>query len=148
MKTTEDHPGETGIHTTQNQYNGNGELSRNAVMEEAIQQPESTPDERPENWPSPNSFTALDTRQVCRSESLGYSESLSTISNGDSLSDLSKSPSLVGSDSDKGAHPASLIGCSSHEELLDVLPNCQMIDCLIERYFGSISTVKMVYQKF
>ncbi|KAJ5277478.1 hypothetical protein N7534_003566 [Penicillium rubens] len=63
MKTTEDHPGETGIHATQNQYNGNGELSRNAVMEEAIQQPESTPDERPENWPSPNTLTALDTRQ-------------------------------------------------------------------------------------
>ncbi|CAG7936776.1 unnamed protein product [Penicillium nalgiovense] len=140
IETTKDHPEEAGTHTTQNQYNGNGELSRNAVMEAGtIQQPESTLQERPENRPSPNSFTALDTRQVCRSESLGYSESLPTISDGNPLSDLSKSPSLDGSDLDKGAHPASLVGCSSHEELLDVLPSCQMIDCLIERYFESIS---------
>ncbi|KAF4772261.1 hypothetical protein HAV15_011258 [Penicillium sp. str.  len=51
------------MHTIQGQSNGNSESSRNAVMEEAIQQPASTPDERPENWPSPNTLTALDTRQ-------------------------------------------------------------------------------------
>ena len=148
IETTKDDPEDTRMHTIQGQSNGNSESSRNAVMEEAIQQPASTPDERPENWPSPNTLTALDTRQVCRKKTLICSETLSTISNGNPLSDLSKSPSLDGSDSDKGAHPASLIGCSSHGELLDVLPNCQMIDCLIERYFESISTVKLVYQTF
>jgi hypothetical protein len=101
-----------------------------AVMEAGtIQQPDSTLDERPENRPSPNTFTALDTtclvsravkvlgdglfsglssrvlsgcwivpasittRQVCRKKSLICSETLSTISNGNPLSDLSKSPS-------------------------------------------------------
>jgi hypothetical protein len=149
IETTKDDPEDTRMHTIQGQSNGNSESSRNAVMEAGtIQQPDSTLDERPENRPSPNTFTALDTRQVCRKKSLICSETLSTISNGNPLSDLSKSPSLDGSDSDKGAHPASLIGCSSHGELLDVLPNCQMIDCLIERYFESISTVKLVYQTF
>lgn len=134
IETTKDDPEDTRMHTIQGQSNGNSESSRNAVMEaETIQQPDSTLDERPENRPSPNTFTALDTRQVCRKESLSCSETLSIISNVNPLSDLSKSPSLDGSDSDKGAHPASLIGCSSHGELLDVLPNCQMIDCLIER---------------
>ncbi|KAF2994438.1 hypothetical protein E8E15_000195, partial [Penicillium rubens] len=142
IETTKDDPEDTRMHTIQGQSNGNSESSRNAVMEAGtIQQPDSTLDERPENRPSPNTFTALDTRQVCRKKSLICSETLSTISNGNPLSDLSKSPSLDGSDSDKGAHPASLIGCSSHGELLDVLPNCQMIDCLIERYFESISTL-------
>ncbi|KAI1829215.1 hypothetical protein DTO027I6_9883 [Penicillium roqueforti] len=101
-----------GIHTTQCQSNGNGEPSRNAVMEgETIQQPESTLDERPENRPSPNTFTAIGTSPVCRTESLGCSESLSTISNRNPLSDLSKNPSLGGSDSDKVVHPASLLFC-------------------------------------
>lgn len=149
IETTKDDLEDTRMRTIQGQSNGNSESSRNAVMEAGtIQQPDSTLDERPENRPSPNTFTALDTRQVCRKESLSCSETLSTISNGNPLSDLSKSPSLDGSDSDKGAHPASLIGCSSHGELLDVLPNCQMIDCLIERYFESISAVKLVYQTF
>ncbi|KAJ5244581.1 hypothetical protein N7489_004677 [Penicillium chrysogenum] len=53
------------MHTIQGQSNGNSESSRNAVMEAGtIQQPDSTLDERPENRPSPNTFTALDTRQL------------------------------------------------------------------------------------
>ena len=148
LKRPKEDPEDTGMHTTQIQSDGDGETSRNAVLEaETTQQPENTLDERPENRPSPNTFTALDTRQVCRNESLGCSESLSTISNGNSLSDLGKRPSLVGSDLDKVAHSGSLVGCSSHGKLLDVLPICQVNDCLIERYFKSISMVKLVYQR-
>ena len=146
-ETTKDDPEEIGIHTTQSLSSESGEPPRNAVMKaDTIQPPESILEERPKNR-SPNTDTTLDTGLVCRNKSLGCSELLSTISNGNPLSDLAKSPSLVGSDSGNGAHPT-LTGCSSKGELLGVLPNRLMIDYLIERYFESISKVKLVYQKF
>ncbi|KAJ5853174.1 hypothetical protein N7534_005717 [Penicillium rubens] len=64
LKRPKEDPEDTGMHTTQIQSDGDGETSRNAVLEaETTQQPENTLDERPENRPSPNTFTALDTRQ-------------------------------------------------------------------------------------
>ncbi|CAG7927810.1 unnamed protein product [Penicillium olsonii] len=139
VKTTKGDP-ETTTMNTQHQSDGAAEPCWDAVPEtEPIQQPESTPDVGTDSRPLAYSSSVLDTRRVRRSESLGCSEQLSTTRSATSLSDLSKTPSLVASDSDGGAHASSLVGCSSYRELLEVLPSRQMIDSLIGKYFTSIS---------
>lgn len=121
-----------GMHTMQHQSDGDGESPGDPILETET--------------PSLNPLTTLDMNAACRNESLGCSEASSTTSNVTPLSGLSKTPSLVVSGSDKGAHAASLVGCCSHMKLLDVLPSCQRMDCLIEKYFTSISMVKLIYQ--
>ncbi|KAJ5203002.1 hypothetical protein N7449_005081 [Penicillium cf. viridicatum] len=125
------------MHKHQHQSDGAVKSSWDAVSEtEPVQQPNSTLYEGSDNKPSPYTCTA---RPICRNESLGCSEPLSTISSVNYLSDLSKTPSLDVSDLDEDTHTASPVGCSSYEGLLDILPSRRMIDCLIEIYFTSIS---------
>lgn len=143
-KTTQGDRDNTAMHKHQNQSKGAVKSSWDAVSEtDPVQQPNSTLYEGSDNKPSPYTCTALDARPICHDESLGCSEPLSTISSVNHLSDLSKTPSLDVSDLDEDAHAALPVGCSSYGKPLNVLPSPQMIDCLIERYFTSISMVKL-----
>ncbi|CAI7613039.1 unnamed protein product [Penicillium viridicatum] len=117
---TKGDPQDIGMHTIQHQSDGDGESSQDAILETET--------------PSLNPLTTLDTNPACRNEVPGCSQVLSTTSNMTPLSDLSKTPSLDVSGSDKA-----VVGCSSRMELLGVLPSCQRIDRLIEKYFTSIS---------
>ena len=147
-KTTKGDLESMAMHTTQHHCDGAAESISNAVSGiEPMQQPESTLDIETDNAPSPYTLTALETRKVRRSESLGCSEPRSTTRSATSLSDLSKTPNLEASDSDGSAHASSRIGCSSYNEILLVLPSRQMIDSLIGKYFSSISAVNLAYQE-
>ncbi|CAG8134281.1 unnamed protein product [Penicillium salamii] len=138
-KTTKGDPELTTMHIN-HQCDGAAEPCWKAVPEtESMQQPESTLEIETDNAPSPCNLTALETRKVRRSESLGCSKPRSTTSSATSLSDLSKTPSLEASDPDGSAHASSQIGCTSYDEILHVLPSRQMIDSLIGKYFTSIS---------
>ncbi|KAJ6091042.1 hypothetical protein N7499_002873 [Penicillium canescens] len=118
------------------------ESSWNAVLEKAPVQPaESRLHE--EAYSIPSSYTstlaAIDTRQAFHDESKGVTTPLSKTSSLTALSELGRTPSPDVSSSDSAVSPSSLAGCASYEQLLDVLPNREVIDHLIERYFTSIS---------
>jgi hypothetical protein len=135
-------PKNTATHTTHHESDDAAESYWNADPDnEPSQEPESTLYERSDNKTSPYTFTSLDTRPAHPDNSLKCKKPLSVISSVTSLSDLTKTAGLDASDLDECA--ASLVGCTSYEELLDVLPRRQKIDCLIEGYFTSISMVKL-----
>ena len=143
------HTKPTISHTPLCQSDIPAESSWNAVLEKApVQQAESPLHEESDSSPSSytSTFAALDTRRAFHDESKGVTTPLSKTSSLTALSELGRTPSPDVSSSDNAVDASSLAGCASYEQLLDVLPNREMIDHLIERYFTSISMVKLAYQ--
>ncbi|KAJ6093822.1 hypothetical protein N7499_003153 [Penicillium canescens] len=116
--------------------------SWNAVLEKAPVQPAESPLHEG-SYSSPSSYTstlaAIDTRRAFHDESEGVTTPLSKTSSLTAPSELGRTPSPEVSSSDSAVGPSSLAGCASYEQLLDVLPNREVIDHLIERYFTSMS---------
>ncbi|KAJ6089227.1 hypothetical protein N7499_004074 [Penicillium canescens] len=118
------------------------ESSWNAVLEKAPVQPTESPLHE-ESYSSPSSYTstlaASDTRRAFHDESEGVTTPLPKTSRLTAPSELGRTPSPDVSSSDSAVGLSSLAGCASYEQLLDVLPNREVIDHLIERYFTSMS---------
>lgn len=127
-------PKTTATHTSYHESNHAAESPWKA-------DPDSTLDENSDNRISPCTFTPLDTRPVHRSESPSGSKSLFTICSVVPSSELSQNPSLDVTNSDENDQATSLVGYTSCEDLLGILPGRQIIKSLIEKYFASISMV-------
>ncbi|KAJ6091095.1 hypothetical protein N7499_003246 [Penicillium canescens] len=110
------------------------ESSWNSVLEKAPVQPTESPLHE-ESYSSPSSctstFAAIDTRRAFHDGSEGVTTPLSKTSSLTAPSELGRTPSPDVSSSDSAVGPSSLAGCASYEQLLDVLPNREVIDHLI-----------------
>lgn len=85
----------------------------------------------------------LDIRKVYCNKSLNCSKQLSITRNSTFLSDLNKTPSLDINDLKQDTYISLLVGYFLYKDLFKVLPNHQIIDSLIRKYFILISIVNL-----